>query len=100
MGRTDAVMFGGPNELSGVPKHVTSLSPGDDTDAVRVPLGLDFSLQKSLFRTELAARRCADPLTLLCPRGLLSTLVSHCAENPQVWQFVREGLHGQNFVRV
>lgn len=90
MGRTDAVMFGGPNELSGVPKHVTSLSPGDDTDAVRVPLGLDFSLQKSLFRT----------LTLLCPRGLLSTLVSHCAENPQVWQFVREGLHGQNFVRV
>ena len=76
MDLTDAVMFEGPRDLPRVPKHVPSLSPGDDMAALRVSLGLDFSREKSLFRTELAAYTLCGPYFFLqsCARAGCSTM--------------------------
>lgn len=73
MERTQAVMFGGPRNLSSAPRDVPSLWPGDDTAVVRVTLSAQLLLQKSLFLffSQKSLRTpCADPIFFDKP-GLL-----------------------------
>ena len=61
MERIEAVMLGGPRDLSSVPRNVPSLSPGDDTAAMRVALRARLLLEKSLSRAEIAGYRMCGP---------------------------------------